>query len=109
MTKTTQAGKSASAAAPGAAATNKPPESDAADAAGATTSARILAAVTIGGVRYRPDGILEGLPAGVAGAHADALDPHPDAVSYARSIDAPVHQYQPDPAAQAAENDSQGE
>lgn len=92
MAKATQAAKPANAPAPGAATSQE---------AGATTSARILAAVNLGGVRYEAGGILEGLPEAIAEAYADALDTHPDAVAYARSIEAPVHQYQPEPQADA--------
>lgn len=51
---------------------------------------RVLAAVTIGDVRYQPDDVIEGLPEDLAKAYKSSLDQHPDAVAYARSIDAPV-------------------
>lgn len=99
MAKNTPAAKPASAAAPAAG------TADAGAAGDATTSARVLAAVTLGGVRIPPGGILEGLPVDIAEAHADALDTHPDAVAYARSIEAPVHQYEPEPAPEADPDD----
>lgn len=52
--------------------------------------ARVLAAVTIDGQRYQPDDVIEGLPQALAQAYKSSLDPHPDAVAYARSTGAPV-------------------
>lgn len=51
---------------------------------------RVLAAVTIDGVRFQPDDVIEGMPESVAKAYAGSVDPHPDAVAYARSVGAPV-------------------
>lgn len=51
---------------------------------------RVLAAVSIEGERFLPDEVIEGMPESVAQAYADRVDSHPDAVAYARSIDAPV-------------------
>ena len=51
---------------------------------------RVLAAVTIGGERYQPDDVIEGLPAHLAQAYMGSVDAHPDAVAYARSIGASV-------------------
>ena len=51
---------------------------------------RVLADVTIGGMRFQPDDVIEGMPDSVAQAYAGSVDPHPDAVAYARSLGAPV-------------------
>lgn len=51
---------------------------------------RVLAAVTIAGVRFAPDDVIEGVPEATAKAHAGSMDPHPEAVAYARSVGAPV-------------------
>lgn len=51
---------------------------------------RVLAAVTIAGVRFAPDDVIEGVPEPTAKAHAGSMDPHPDAVAYARSVGAPA-------------------
>ena len=56
----------------------------------ALVAVRVLAAVTIDGVRFAPDDVIEGVPEPTAKAHAGSVDPHPDAVAYARSIGAPV-------------------
>lgn len=58
---------------------------------------RVLAAVTIAGIRYAPDTVIEGLPVALAEAHAGSVDPHPDAVAYARSTNAEVLQFEPEP------------
>lgn len=76
MTKATPAAKSANAPAPAAGSTEK---------AGATTEARVLAAVTLAGVRHAPGVLLEGVPVALVEAHADSLDAHPDAVAHARA------------------------
>lgn len=55
---------------------------------------RVLAAVTIAGQRFQPDDVIEGIPEDVAKAHAGSVDPHPDAVDYARSAGAPVKPFQ---------------
>ena len=55
---------------------------------------RVLAAVTIGDTRYQPDEVIEGLPVATAKAHQDSVDPHPDAVAYARSLGTTVHQFE---------------
>ena len=55
---------------------------------------RILAPVTIGGVRYQPNTVLEGLPLALVEAHMGSVDPHPEAVAYARANDGEVVQYQ---------------
>ena len=54
---------------------------------------RVLAAVTIGGARFQPDDVIEGMPDSVAQAYAGSVDPHPDAVAYARSLGVPVLPY----------------
>lgn len=54
---------------------------------------RVLAAVNIGGARFQPDDVIEGMPDSVAQAYAGSVDPHPDAVAYARSIGALVLPY----------------
>lgn len=54
---------------------------------------RVLASVTIGGARFQPDDVIEGMPDSVAQAYAGSVDPHPDAVAYARSLGAPVLPY----------------
>lgn len=76
------------------------------DAAGAVTQqdpppqemllvdVRVLAAVTIDGVRFLPNDVIEGMPDAIAQAYADSVDAHPDAVAYARSIDSPVKPFQ---------------
>lgn len=51
---------------------------------------RVLAAVSIDGVRFQPNDVIEGMPDAVAQAYAGSVDAHPDAVAYARSIDSPV-------------------
>lgn len=51
---------------------------------------RVLAAVTIDGVRFQPDDVIEGVPETIAQAYAGSVDPHPDAVAYARSVGSPV-------------------
>ncbi|MFA9286986.1 hypothetical protein ACCQ08_19525 [Comamonas sp. SY3] len=58
---------------------------------------RVLAAVTIADVRYRPGVVIEGIPVDLAEAHAGSVDAHPDAVDYARSINAEVLQFEPEP------------
>ena len=58
---------------------------------------RVLAAVTIADVRYLPDVVIEGIPVDLAKAHAGSVDAHPDAVAYARSIDAKILQFEPEP------------
>nr|WP_182312094.1 hypothetical protein [Comamonas testosteroni] len=55
---------------------------------------RVLAPVTIGGVRYQPNTVLEGLPLALVEAHMGSVDPHPEAVDYARANDGEVVQYQ---------------
>lgn len=55
---------------------------------------RVLAAVTIGGERFQPDDVIEGMPENVAQAYAGSVDPHPDAVAYARANGGDVVQYQ---------------
>ncbi len=55
---------------------------------------RVLAPVTIGGVRYQPNTVLEGLPLALVEAHLGSVDPHPEAVDYARANDGEVVQYQ---------------
>ena len=56
----------------------------------ALVDVRVLAAVTIDGVRFAPDDVIEGMPETIAQAYAGSVDPHPDAVAYARSVGAPV-------------------
>lgn len=93
MTKTTTpAAKPANAAAPAV---------DAPEKAGATTEARVLAAVTLAGVRHAPGVLLEGVPVALAKAHADSLDAHPDAVAHARADNAPVFKFEPEAASEA--------
>lgn len=58
---------------------------------------RVLAAVTIADVRYKPGVVIEGIPVDLAEAHAGSVDAHPDAVEYARSINAEVLQFEPEP------------
>ena len=55
---------------------------------------RVLAPVTIGSVRYQPNTVLEGLPLALLEAHLGSVDPHPEAVDYARANDGEVVQYQ---------------
>ena len=55
---------------------------------------RVLAPVTIGGVRYQPNTVLEGLPLALVEAHLGSVDPHPDAVDYARANGGEVVQFQ---------------
>ena len=54
---------------------------------------RVLAPVTIGDVRYQPNPVLEGLPLALVEAHLGSVDPHPEAVAYARANDGAVVQY----------------
>ena len=54
---------------------------------------RVLAPVTIGSVRYQPNTVLEGLPLALVEAHLGSVDPHPEAVAYARANDGAVVQY----------------
>jgi len=54
---------------------------------------RVLAPVTIGGVRYQPNTVLEGLPLALVEAHMGSVDPHPEAVDYARANGGEVVQY----------------
>lgn len=63
-------------------ATNKP-----------TKTARVLCAVTIGGVRHEPNTVIENLPADVLKAHAGALDAEPAAVEFAKSEGGAVVSY----------------
>lgn len=56
----------------------------------ALVAVRVLAAVTIDGVRFQPDDVIEGMPESVAKAYVGSVDPHPDAVAYARSVGSPV-------------------
>ncbi len=58
---------------------------------------RVLAAVTIADVRYQPGVLIEGIPVDLAEAHAGSVDAHPDAVAYARSTNAQVLQFEPEP------------
>lgn len=55
---------------------------------------RVLAPVTIGSVRYQPNTVLEGLPLALVEAHLGSVDPHPEAVDYARANDGEVARYQ---------------
>lgn len=55
---------------------------------------RILAPVTIRDVRYQPNTVLEGLPLALVEAHLGSVDPHPDAVAYARANGGEVVQFQ---------------
>jgi len=71
-------------------ATNKP-----------TKTARVLCAVTIGGVRHTPNTVIENLPADVLKSHAGSLDAEPAAVEYAKSEGGAVVQYTDEPAADA--------
>lgn len=57
-------------------------------------SVRVLAAVTIADVRYTPDAVIHGLPVALAEAYAGSLDRHDDAVTYALSVGAPVHEFE---------------
>ena len=68
----------------------------------ALVAVRVLAAVTIDGVRFAPDDVIEGMPETIAQAYAGSVDPHPDAVAYARSVGAPV---KPFPGGQAHAED----
>lgn len=61
---------------------------------GPTLTVRVLVGATVGAQHYSPDTVLENVPVAVAQAYAGVVDPHPDAVAYARSIGAPVVQYQ---------------
>ncbi|MXN31042.1 hypothetical protein [Delftia sp. CH05] len=56
----------------------------------ALVDVRVLAAVTIDAVRFAPDDVIEGMPEAIAQAYAGSVDPHPDAVAYARSVGSPV-------------------
>lgn len=56
---------------------------------------RVLAPVTISGVSYSPNDVIEGLPLALIEAYAGSIDDHPDAVDYAHSIGAPVKQFEP--------------
>lgn len=56
----------------------------------ALVAVRVLAAVIIDGVRFQPDDVIEGVPETIAQAYAGSVDPHPDAVAYARSVGSPV-------------------
>lgn len=55
---------------------------------------RVLAPVTIAGVSYGPNDVIEGLPLALVEAYAGSVDDHPDAVDYAHSIGAPVKQFE---------------
>lgn len=55
---------------------------------------RVLAPVTICDVRYQPNTVLEGVPLALVEAHLGSVDPHPEAVAYARANDGAVVQYQ---------------
>lgn len=63
------------------------------DADAQRVEVRVLAAVTIGGEHFQPGDVIEGVPWSVADAYAGSVDPHPDAVAYARSIGTPVKPY----------------
>jgi len=56
----------------------------------ALVDVRVLATVTIDGVRFAPDDVIEGMPEAIAQAYAGSVDPHPDAVAYVRSVGSPV-------------------
>ncbi|MEH3087712.1 MAG: hypothetical protein PGN26_14530 [Xylophilus ampelinus] len=81
----------------GANAPDIPAEPDAAavdaQATGKPVAGRVLAAVTIAGVRYQPNEVITGLPGSLAKQHADSVDSHPDAVAYARSQGFPERAY----------------
>lgn len=66
-----------------------------------TKTARVLCAVTIGGVRHEPNAVIENLPADVFKANAGSLDAEPAAVEYAKSEGGAVVQYSDAPAADA--------
>jgi hypothetical protein len=55
---------------------------------------RILAPVTIRDVRYHPNTVLEGLPLALVEAHLGSVDPHPEAVVYARANGGEVIEFQ---------------
>lgn len=55
---------------------------------------RILAPVTIRDVRYQPNTVLEGLPLALVEAHLGSVDPHPEAVAYARANGGEVIEFQ---------------
>ncbi|KWW37895.1 hypothetical protein ACUXAV_000199 [Cupriavidus metallidurans] len=58
-----------------------------------TKTARVLCAVTIDGVRHKPNTVIENLPADVLKAHAKDLDDEPAAVALAKSEGGEVVQY----------------
>ena len=62
----------------------------AAGATGTPSDVRVLADVTIAGVRYLSNDVIEGLPASLVEQHAEAVDAHPDAVAYARTLGMPA-------------------
>ncbi|WP_338499936.1 hypothetical protein [Delftia tsuruhatensis] len=66
----------------------------------ALVAVRVLAAVTIDGVRFQPDDVIEGVPETIAQAYAGSVDPHPDAVAYARSVGSPVKPFPGQPHAE---------
>ena len=70
-----------------------PATAGAAPGDGELVDVRVLAAVTIGGERFEPDDVIEGMPDNVAQAYAGSVDPHPDAVAYARATGAPVKHF----------------
>lgn len=55
---------------------------------------RVLAPVTIRDVRYQPNTVLEGLPLALVEAHLGSVDPHPEAVAYARANGGEVIEFQ---------------
>lgn len=60
-----------------------PPAADPAHQQADTVTVRVLAAVTIGTVRYQPNDVIEGLPELLLAQHSESLDDHPDAVAHA--------------------------
>ena len=62
----------------------------AAGATGAPYDVRVLADVTIAGMRYVANDVIEGLPASLCEQHADSLDGAPAAVAYARTLGMPA-------------------
>ena len=64
-----------------------------ADLKGKKVDCRVLSAVTLYGVRFEPNDVLEGVPETLATQHKGSLDSHPDAVAFARAEGYPVKQF----------------
>ncbi len=59
-----------------------------------TSTVRVLCTTTLGANRYQPNNVIEGVPADVLSQYAGSLDPHPDAIAFAKAEGGPTLQYE---------------